>query len=795
MNPIQWLLILQFMFFLSRFCLSADTITQYHFIEDNDEMIISGGKSFALGFFGPENSRNRYVGIWYHQIPDKVVVWVANRDNPITDNSGILRIDSLGNLALFHRNQTLPVWSTNISITGTRNTFAQILDSGNLVLLQNDTRKVVLWQSFDHPSNTWLPSMKLGLNFRTGLNRTITSWKSPDDPGFGNYSFMMNPNGSPQMFLYKGSTPLWRSGPWTGQRWSGMPAMANKFVLDADFVYSEDEVSYSSSMKNASNILRRVTNETGILEGLIWNHEDQRWIAMYSHPNEKCDFYGHCGPNAYCNPYRTGDFECACFPGFEPKSPEAWLLRNGAAGCVRKRGISMCGNGEGFIKFLHVKVPDTSAAHIDTTVGLKQCKEKCLRDCSCMAYASAYSETNRGAGCLTWQGDLFDARTFTCTGQDLYIRVDANELARYTKKGLLQKKGVLAVIIVSSTVVEIKESRRNSDLPFFDFSAISAATNNFSSDNKLGQGGFGPVYKGVLLNGSEVAVKRLSKYSGQGLEEFKNEIVLIAKLQHRNLVRLLGCCVEGEEKMVIYEFLPNKSLDSIIFDESKRSLLDWKKRLEIICGIARGMLYLHQDSRLRVIHRDLKASNVLLDATMNPKISDFGMARIFGAEQIEGNTKHVVGTYGYMSPEYAMHGHFSMKSDVYSFGVLLLEIITGKKNSSNFPDTPSLNLVGHVWELWKENKALEIVDSALADSYSADEFLKCIQIGLLCVQEHATQRPTISTVVFMFGNETTIPLPKHPAFVVKKINKGDTISSSEETNSVNGVTVSVIQAR
>ncbi|PPR85332.1 hypothetical protein GOBAR_AA35358 [Gossypium barbadense] len=262
-----------------------------------------------------------------------------------------------------------------------------------------------------------------------------------------------------------------------------------------------------------------------------------------------------------------------------------------------------------------------------------------------------------------------------------------NMLARYTKKGLLHNRGVLAIIIVSLPVVflilmalsrcflrrqrrgrarksknifnftsfkdslgekEIDETRRNGDLPYFDLGTIAAATNNFSFDNKLGQCGFGPVYKGVLLNGKEIAVKRLSNSSSQGLQEFKNEIVLIAKLQ------ILGCCVEGEEKMLIYEFLPNKSLDFIIFDDSKRSLLDWKKR----------MLYLHHDSRLRVIHRDLKVSNVLLDDAMNLKISDFDMARIFGGDQIEGDTRRVVGTYGYMSPKYAMHGHFSMKFDV-----------------------------------------------------------------------------------------------------------------------------------
>ncbi|XP_039060281.1 G-type lectin S-receptor-like serine/threonine-protein kinase RKS1 [Hibiscus syriacus] len=748
MNSFKWLIRILLIFFLSQFSFSADTITQHHYIKDNkDEVIVSGGKIFALGFFSPGSSRNRYVGIWYHQIPGKTVVWVANRDNPIKDTSGILRIDGRGNLVLFQGNRTLPVWSSNISIASTMNTIAQILDSGNLVLLQNDSRKTVLWQSFGYPTNTWLSFMKIGFSLRTGMNQSYTSWRSPDDPGVGNYSFKMNPGVSPQMVLYKGSVPLWRSGTWTGKIWSGIPEMTQNFIFRDSFVNTDDELSFSCDTKNASILTRWTTNETGVTQRIIWDNNARHWITIYSTPKEQCDFYGHCGPNGYCNPY-LGDFECTCFPGFEPKSPEEWFIRDGEGGCVRKLGISMCGNGEGFVKFPHVKVPDTAAdALVDMSIGLKQCKEKCLRNCSCMAYASANSETNGGVGCLTWHGDLMDARAYTETGQDLYIRVDKNELARYTKKGLLQKKGVLAVAIGSSALVflilvaflrclvrrqrnaertrkrknifsfttfedslgenEIDESTRNGEFPYFELSTVAAATNDFSSDNKLGHGGFGPVYKGVLFNGEEIAVKRLLNSSGQGLQEFKNEILLTAKLQHRNLVRMLGCCIEGEEKMLIYEFLPNKSLDSIIFDESKRSMLDWKKRFEIICGIARGMLYLHQDSRLRIIHRDLKASNVLLDATMNPKISDFGMGRIFGEDQTEGDTKRVVGTYGYMSPEYAMQGHFSIKSDVYSFGVLLLEIITGKKISSPFPDSPCLNLVGHVSKPSLQNNSIK----------------------------------------------------------------------------------------
>ncbi|VVA21669.1 PREDICTED: cysteine-rich, partial [Prunus dulcis] len=229
----------------------------------------------------------------------------------------------------------------------------------------------------------------------------------------------------------------------------------------------------------------------------------------------------------------------------------------------------------------------------------------------------------------------------------------------------------------------------------FDFSTIVAATNNFSDDNKLGEGGFGQVYKGTLANGQEIAVKRLSKSSKQGVQEFKNEVALVAKLQHRNLVRLLGFCLEGEETILVYEYVPNRSLDYFLFDPEKQGELDWSRRYKIIAGIARGIMYLHEDSRLRIIHRDLKAGNILLDGEMHPKISDFGMARIFGVDQTQANTSRIVGTYGYMSPEYAMHGQFSVKSDLYSFGVLLLEIISGKKNSYFFQTDAAEDLMSH----------------------------------------------------------------------------------------------------
>ncbi|CAA7060167.1 unnamed protein product [Microthlaspi erraticum] len=303
----------------------------------------------------------------------------------------------------------------------------------------------------------------------------------------------------------------------------------------------------------------------------------------------------------------------------------------------------------------------------------------------------------------------------------------------------------------------------------FDLKAIEAATDKFSESNKLGQGGFGEVYKGTFPNGLQVAVKRLSKTSGQGEREFKNEVIVVAKLQHRNLVRLLGFCLEREEKILVYEFVPNKSLDYFLFDSMLKSQLDWTRRYQIIGGIARGILYLHQDSRLTIIHRDLKASNILLDTNMSPKVADFGMARIFGMDQTEANTRRIVGTYGYMSPEYAMYGQFSTKSDVYSFGVLVLEIIGGKKNNTLYQmDGSAGNLITYSWSLWSNGSPLELVDPSFQDNYQTKEITRCIHIALLCVQEEADDRPTMSAILQMLTT-SSIPLavPRKPGFFFK----------------------------
>ncbi|PIA60786.1 hypothetical protein AQUCO_00300360v1 [Aquilegia coerulea] len=370
---------------------------------------------------------------------------------------------------------------------------------------------------------------------------------------------------------------------------------------------------------------------------------------------------------------------------------------------------------------------------------------------------------------------------------------------------IMKRRGKLGYETTEDLSVEHHEPDQGKlELPLFDFSTVVTATNNFS--NKLGQGGFGPVYKiaivsfiylfqGKLQDEREIAVKRLSRSSGQGVQEFKNELMLISKLQHRNLVKLVGYCIGREEKILLYEYMPNKSLDVFLFNPTKQILLDWSKRFCIIDGIARGLLYLHRDSRLKVIHRDLKTSNILLDVNMNPKISDFGMARIFGGEQTIANTNRVVGTYGYMSPEYAMEGIFSEKSDVFSFGVLLLEIVSSKKNTNFYVLEESYNLLGYVWRKWNENKGLEIMDPTLAESYNSEELMRCIHIGLLCVQEHVHDRPTMSTIVSMLGSEGTLPLPKQPAFTIDRAQVSDIHFNINDAVSINSVTITKLEGR
>lgn len=331
----------------------------------------------------------------------------------------------------------------------------------------------------------------------------------------------------------------------------------------------------------------------------------------------------------------------------------------------------------------------------------------------------------------------------------------------------------------------------------FDFDVLVAATGNFSSANLLGSGGFGSVYKGTLPSGEGIAVKKLAANSTQGVGEFSNEVKVLLKLQHRNLVQLYGCCAQGEERMLVYEYLPNKSLDHFLFDKSKSALLDWRRRHNIIMGVARGLVYLHQDALLKIVHRDIKASNILLDEELNPKISDFGLAKLFKDEESHLRTRRIVGTYGYMAPEYAIRGVLSFKNDVFSFGVLLLEIMSGRKNHDLQFEPEMQELLKLAWRLEQEGRLLELVDVTIG-SFPLDLALKFLRIGLLCTMESLQDRPIMPYVLTMLStNSTTIPPLGRPAYHGEDDyhNEAQMNNAGNEDFTQNSVTISLQDGR
>ncbi|KAB2043646.1 hypothetical protein ES319_D01G031600v1 [Gossypium barbadense] len=745
-----------------QFGTASHTITASKSIKDPD-VIISQNGVFRLGFFSLANSSNRYVGILYHQIPLQTVVWVANRNRPLKDFSGILTISGDGNLVVSNGKAEI-LWSTNVTNLVPNATTAQLLDSGNLV-----------------------------------LNNGI------------------EPFSIPEVVIWNNNQIYFRTGPCNGRIYIGLIHI-NRVYFDGFYVVADDvEKTYYETYEYStdSRLIYYELESEGRFVERIWDAGKGDWI------------------NGNIEEWSRGNWSSGCF-------------RTTPLHCQRyDNNGSEAGQGDdGFLKLKKMKVP---AFPDQSSITNGECKDQCIKNCSCVAYAY-----DAGIGCMLWSGDLIDVQKFSNRGVDLYIRLPSSELDKGNSEIIVITtviSGMVVIIIISALFLlrrmgqqrgsnkrraQIKGKFHSENmgessigvklqqLPLFNFEELATATNNFHPQKKLGQGGFGPVYKGTLDDGKEIAVKRLSKASGQGLEEFMNEVVVISKLQHRNLVKLFGCCVEAEEKMLVYEFMPNKSLDSFLFDPVKQKLLDWRKRFNIIEGISRGLLYLHRDSRLKIIHRDLKASNVLLDQELNPKISDFGIARIFGGDENQANTKRVVGTYGYMSPEYVMHGRFSEKSDVFSYRVLLLEIVSGRRNKS-FYNKDDLSLLGyifcicelfgfglkklefssviielsdHVWKLWNEGNIWDLVDKVISKSESdlknKKEIWRCIHVGLLCVQEYAKDRPTMSTIVSMLNSEISdLNTPKQPAFTQALLISDD----FEDCVSFNDVTLTGFDGR
>ncbi|KAL3509579.1 hypothetical protein ACH5RR_028980 [Cinchona calisaya] len=811
-------------------CVARDTITINSSLPDNGTTLVSAGKIFELGYFYPNNNINggRYVGIWYHKLRPRTVVWVANRNAPLLNQSGFFVIDEDGNVKLLDEHGDSH-FHTNLVSSNLVYRTLKLLDSGNLALIDGQSGKY-LWQSFAEPTDTFLPGMKMDekLNLR--------SWKDYDDPANGEYTFHQDQDNGVHKIM-KGSVQYWRSDQ------SG----SSELPLSVAAMLSNSSSKLNPSAYNASG--RLLMNSSGEIQ--FYSLEQDVWSLIWSEPSDVCSVFNPCGNFGSCN-IRNGSLNCQCLQGFVLVSPETY-----STGC--RRMLAICTSKPDTFLFLvsmEVVKPEIVSAGADSE---DTCRKECLRNCKCQAYY--YSAGNKGrsgtnnaeAGCLIWTSMITNLRDYKGGGLNLNlsIRVAGSSTATvnnsnqpeapilqsikpsmnretviivttviavvllagsfssffFTRRILAKRKESKEIILGNATPY-LEDSERQAedlvneddkivDVPYFSLESILAATDNFSDANKLGHGGFGPVYKAMFPGEKELAVKRLSSHSGQGMVEFRNEVVLIAKLQHRNLVRLLGYCIKGSERILLYEYMPNKSLDTFIFDQERHILLDWNMRYDIILGIARGLLYLHHDSRLRIIHRDLKTSNILLDKEMNPKISDFGLARVVEGKETEANTMKVVGTYGYMSPEYAIEGLFSIKSDVFSFGVIILEIISGKRTTGFYHSEEALSLLGYAWRLWQERNAMELVDKKLLESCNGAEVMKCINIGLLCVQEDPSDRPAMPNVVIMLSRETTtLPSPNQPAYVARRrISGTSSLSSKAETSSMNRMTISVEEGR
>ncbi|KAH6835577.1 hypothetical protein C2S53_003119 [Perilla frutescens var. hirtella] len=787
------------------------------------QTLVSHNQVFEMGFFSPGKSSNRFLGIWYKTTPD-VVVWVANRNDPITDSQVVVFTISRNGSLVISRDGSI-IWSANPS-TVTSNPFLQLLDTGNLVLVDNTT-EVYLWQSFDYPTDTILPGMKFIDDPDSGVERYLTSWKNLDDPSHGDFVHKIKNQGLPDVVTLRGATKRYRQGQWNGIYFGGGPRFPSA-NYKPELVFKEDRLISLGEPYEGSVLMRATLDTSGTILLHTMNDRKDKWNLALTFPQDTCDEYGICGPNGICRSRTDNPVRCQCLKGFIPKFQKQWDLQDWSGGCTRTKPLN-CQKGDGFLEVRGVKYPDMLRFQLNRTMSLGECKVECLKNCSCTAYANPFI-TNEGSGCLMWFSHLIDIRELSAADsmQNIYIRIPVSEQDEEEEKKRPMKlilisiaSGVLVSAFINGGILFMTRRKRREaqanaetlilfslcfivdkrygddlELPVIKMAIIVQATNNFSMENMIGVGGFGPVYKGNMPLGQEIAVKRLSRSSTQGLEEFKNEIMVIAKLQHRNLVRLLGCCIEEEERMLIYEYLQNKSLDHFVFDDNRRTLLTWPKRYDIIMGIARGLLYLHHDSRLKIIHRDLKTSNILLDGNLNPKISDFGLARIFEEDQSLARTKRVVGTFGYMSPEYAIDGKFSEKSDIFSLGVVLLEIISGEKNRGFEHCDHYLNLLGHAWLLWKENKIMELMDECLNDTFIESQVKRCMQVGLLCVQKFAKDRPTMPSVVSMLGTDDAIlPEPKEPGFFIERNSSPNRSYASPSKSEDGTITITDLEAR
>ncbi|KAG5033327.1 hypothetical protein GLYMA_06G300600v4 [Glycine max] len=760
-----------------------------------DETLVSQGGEFELGFFNTGNNSNKfYIGMWYKKISQRTYVWVANRDQPVSDkNSAKLTILD-GDLVLLDQYQNL-VWSTNLNSPSSGSVVAVLLDSGNLVLSNraNASASDAMWQSFDHPTDTWLPGGKIKLDNKTKKPQYLTSWKNREDPAQGLFSLELDPAGrNAYLILWNKSEQYWTSGAWNGHIFSLVPEMRLNYIYNFTFQSNENESYFTYSVYNSSIITRFVMDGSGQIKQLSWLDNAQQWNLFWSQPRQQCEVYAFCGGFGSCTenamPY------CNCLNGYKPKSQSDWNLNDYSGGCVKKTNFQ-CENPNSsnkdkdrFLPILNMKLPNHSQSIGAGTSG--ECEATCLSNCSCTAYAYDNS------GCSIWNGDLLNLQQLTqddSSGQTLFLRLAASEFhdSKSNKGTVIGAAGAAAGVVVLLIVfvfVMLRRRRRHvgtgtsveGSLMAFSYRDLQNATKNFS--DKLGGGGFGSVFKGTLADSSIIAVKKLESIS-QGEKQFRTEVSTIGTVQHVNLVRLRGFCSEGTKKLLVYDYMPNGSLESKMFYEDSSKVLDWKVRYQIALGTARGLNYLHEKCRDCIIHCDVKPENILLDADFVPKVADFGLAKLVGRDFSRVLTT-MRGTRGYLAPEWISGVAITAKADVYSYGMMLFEFVSGRRNSEASEDgqvrffpTYAANMVH------QGGNVLSLLDPRLEGNADLEEVTRVIKVASWCVQDDESHRPSMGQVVQILEGFLDLTLPPIPRTLQAFVDNHENIVFFDDSSS------------
>uniref|UniRef100_J3LVJ9 Receptor-like serine/threonine-protein kinase n=1 Tax=Oryza brachyantha TaxID=4533 RepID=J3LVJ9_ORYBR len=758
--------------------------------------LISSNGRFALGFFQSGTSKsadnttllNWYLGIWFNKISKFTAVWVANRDYPITDP--IFKLSKLvvsgdGNLVILNNVTKSMIWSSQIESrrNASRKTLVVLSDNGNLVILDASNQSNVLWQSFDYPTDVMLPGSKLGRNKVTGQKYSLISKKNSDDPAAGLYCMELDPSDDRQCNakLCNSSMVYFSTGEWNGRYFNAMPEMSSHVFQDSKFVDNDEEEYFTYTTIDHTVITICLLDVSGLLKQLIWVEEIQDWELVFFRPKDSCDVFSVCGPFTVCTDNALP--LCSCMKGFSVKSPRDWELDDRHEGCTRNTPLdcssssnkSTAGLTDKFFPITSVRLP-YDAHRMEAVASADECMQVCLRNCSCTAYS--YGES----GCSVWNGQLINLKQYngtTNTNEDvLHLRLAAVELqswghGRRTMMGVAAAASVSAfsflVFILLLMILRrkrrscghpVNRSEQGAGIVAFTYAHLQRATKNFSE--KLGAGSFGSVFKGILSDSTTIAVKMLDG-ARQGEKQFRAEVSTIGMIQHVNLVKLIGFCCEGDKRLLVYEHMVNMSLDAHLF-KSSSTILNWRTRYQIAIGIAKGLSYLHESCHDCIIHCDIKPENILLDASFVPKVADFGMAKLLGRDFSRVLTT-MRGTIGYLAPEWISGVAITQKVDVYSYGMVLLEIISGRRNTLEEYDSSGNQAV--YFPVQAAHKLLEgdvesLVDPQLQGDINIEEVVRACKVACWCIQDDDFNRPTMGGIVQVLEGLVELDMPQVP---------------------------------